>query len=154
MGDKMAMTISQMANRAAMRGIKRVAFIERVRYWTREGLLEPVGELNPGTGRHRRYANSALEDALILNTLADFGIPIAIQRKALIQARVARLDWKSAPLEDRSLFLEIAMLPNGILAPHFHKSPTFMMAEVANAALILNLTKIFSAVKETARVMY
>jgi DNA-binding transcriptional MerR regulator len=150
----MAMTISQMANRAAMRGIKRVAFTERVRYWTREGLLEPVGELNPGTGRHRRYADSALEDALILNTLADFGIPIAIQRKALIQARVARLDWKSAPSDGRSLFLEIAMLPNGILAPHFHKSPTFMMAEVADAALILNLTKIFSAVKETASVKY
>jgi DNA-binding transcriptional MerR regulator len=150
----MAMTVSQMAHRAAKRGVKRAAFIERVRYWTREGLLEPVGERNPGTGRHRRYDESALEDALILNALADFGIPIAVQRRALTLTRDVKTDWRSAIAQGRSLFLEIGMLPNGHLAPYCHEGAIFMMAEVADGAVILNLTKIFSAAKEATSVQY
>ena len=34
--------------------------IERIRHWTREGLLTPVGERNPGTGHKRRYDEEAV----------------------------------------------------------------------------------------------
>src|SRR5215831_9643381 len=82
-------------------------------------------QLNPGTGRHRRYDDSALEDALILNALADFGIPISIQREALILARNekailprdVKARWRLTASQGMNLFLEIAMLPNGQLVP-------------------------------------
>jgi len=44
---------------------------DRIRNWTREGLLEPVGEKNPGTGKVRRYPESALLDAALLQVITD-----------------------------------------------------------------------------------
>jgi hypothetical protein len=44
---------------------------DRIRNWTREGLLEPVGEKNPGTGRSRQYPETALLDALILTAITE-----------------------------------------------------------------------------------
>jgi hypothetical protein len=44
---------------------------DRIRNWTREGLLEPVGEKNPGTGKVRRYPESALIDAALLQVITD-----------------------------------------------------------------------------------
>jgi hypothetical protein len=42
--------------------------ITRVRNWTKEGLLKPVGEANPGTGKAREYSKESLVDALLLDT--------------------------------------------------------------------------------------
>jgi hypothetical protein len=44
---------------------------DRIRNWTREGLLEPVGEKNPGTGKVRRYPESTLLDAALLQVITD-----------------------------------------------------------------------------------
>jgi hypothetical protein len=46
----------------------RVVF-ERLRHWTRSGLLKPTGEQNPGTGHHLRFPQRALADAAILTRL-------------------------------------------------------------------------------------
>jgi hypothetical protein len=45
--------------------------VDRLKNWTREGLLKTVGEKNPGKGRSRQYSQSALLDALLLQTLVD-----------------------------------------------------------------------------------
>ena len=124
----MAMTVSQMAHRAAKRGVKRAAFIERVRYWTREGLLETVGEHHPGTGRHRRYDELALEDALALNAL-----PISASRWAsyalpALTLRMYYTEWRSASAHASSW--QSVMLPNGkLLRRIFTKRATPMMAD-------------------------
>ena len=116
----MAMTVSQMAHRAAKRGVKRAAFIERVRYWTREGFLETVGE-HPGTGRHRRYDEFALEDALALNAFADFNIPDGCPAHGPPQPCAKPLrKWRSG---EAPLFLAIGGSPNGKLLRHIcHRS--------------------------------
>ncbi len=44
---------------------------DRIRNWTREGLLEPVGVKNPGTGRSRLYPETALLDALVLTAITE-----------------------------------------------------------------------------------
>jgi hypothetical protein len=44
---------------------------DRIRNWTREGLLEPVGAKNPGTGRSRIYPETALLDALVLTAITE-----------------------------------------------------------------------------------
>jgi hypothetical protein len=42
---------------------------ERLRHWTRSGLLKPIGDQTPGTGNHLRYPERALVDAAILSRL-------------------------------------------------------------------------------------
>jgi len=49
---------------------------DRVRHWTREGLLSPAGEKNPGTGRARLYDESAVRKARVLNSLTECGVTI------------------------------------------------------------------------------
>jgi len=45
--------------------------ITRIRNWTKEGLLIPEGELNPGTGRARLYSAASVENAALLQFLTD-----------------------------------------------------------------------------------
>jgi DNA-binding transcriptional MerR regulator len=65
------------------RAEKGALLLERIRYWTREGLIFPKDEKNPGTGRHRRYDESALLHAAVLNGLADLGVQLRQQRQII-----------------------------------------------------------------------
>jgi hypothetical protein len=49
---------------------------DRVRHWTREGLLSPAGAKNPGTGRARLYDESAVRKARVLNSLTECGVTV------------------------------------------------------------------------------
>lgn len=60
--------------------------IERIHHWTREGLLTPIGEKNPGRGRVRFYSREAIVPARILNTLADFGLGVGLMTPAVAKA--------------------------------------------------------------------
>ncbi len=86
---------------------------ERIRHWTREGLLLPVDQLHGGTGRHRRYSPDASYEVAILNALATAGLQLVSRpyvHAVLREARAALQKWHQAisgghkpPL----LFLEI-----------------------------------------------
>jgi len=47
------------------------AAIDRLRNWTKEGLISTSGERHPGTGRARQYSQKALVDAVLLQALTD-----------------------------------------------------------------------------------
>jgi hypothetical protein len=64
-------TISEIAERIRKPGEEVGAVIDRLKNWVKEGLLQPIGEKNPGTGRHRLFPESALIDALVLHVLTD-----------------------------------------------------------------------------------
>jgi hypothetical protein len=49
--------------------------LNRIRNWTKFGLLTPIGELHPGGGRACQYDEGALLDAMILQELVNAGIP-------------------------------------------------------------------------------
>lgn len=50
--------------------------VNRVRNWAKEGLLTPVGDKSPGTGRSLQYPKSAIGVARALSVLADIiGLP-------------------------------------------------------------------------------
>lgn len=49
--------------------------INRLRNWTKEGLLEFLGDKHPGTGKSRLYPEYAVIDALVLSALTATGIP-------------------------------------------------------------------------------
>ncbi len=70
---------------------------DRIRNWTREGLLEPVGEKNPGTGKVRRYPESALIDAALLQVITDCtGIAAVAAGMLLKEARAIFARMKKA----------------------------------------------------------
>lgn len=48
---------------------------DRIRYWTRVGIV-PVGEINPGTGHHRRYDSRSVDWAITLEKMRTAGIKI------------------------------------------------------------------------------
>jgi hypothetical protein len=51
------------------------AVINRLRNWTKEGLLQFLGDKHPGTGKSRLYPERAVVDALVLSALTAMGIP-------------------------------------------------------------------------------
>jgi hypothetical protein len=49
--------------------------VNRLRNWTKEGLLQFLGDKHPGTGKTRLYPEYAVIDALVLSALTAIGIP-------------------------------------------------------------------------------
>jgi DNA-binding transcriptional MerR regulator len=104
----MALTVSEIAERIAKGGAAKRALIRRLRHWTKEGLLKPIGKRHPGTGSHREYYDWALEDAVLLNAMADLGLQVDIMRTALAVASQIRSDWgKAKTKEEGPPFLQI-----------------------------------------------
>lgn len=69
------LTAGEIAARIQEPGEDLRAITERLRSWTKEGLLKPVGKRKPGTGRHHQYPESAVVSAAILSKLSrHFGI--------------------------------------------------------------------------------
>ena len=167
----MPLTVGQLALLAAKPG-KRGALIERIRHWTREGLIRPLGEKNPGTGRHRRYEEYTLAEVAILNALADLGVQVAGQHAMLLAAAekcrsivhklVSRLNKPDRPKRLKSstemplksarestiIFLEITNF-NGTLnvKEHYAKHLTrgmYLPIQMPNAdaSLFINMTRV------------
>jgi hypothetical protein len=67
---KQGLTAGDIADRIRERDDEDLRAIgERLRHWTKEGLLKPIGKQNPGTGNRLRYPERALVDAAILSRL-------------------------------------------------------------------------------------
>lgn len=48
--------------------------IDRIRSWADYGILRPVGEKHPGTGKKRRYGADTIVDATLLTAITDLGL--------------------------------------------------------------------------------
>jgi hypothetical protein len=68
-------TVGEIARRVKEPGEDESVVIDRLRSWTKEGLLTLANERNPGTGRKRHYDERAIVEAAILSKLSRyFGI--------------------------------------------------------------------------------
>jgi DNA-binding transcriptional MerR regulator len=80
----MVLTAKEIASRLASSDEEEKLLFDRIRHWTREGLLSPAGEKNPGTGRARLYDDSAVRKARALNSLTECGVTVrALHRISL-----------------------------------------------------------------------
>jgi hypothetical protein len=105
----MALTVSQIAELIKRPDADAAAVIERLRSWTADGLIEPIGELNPGTGRRRLYDDATAFDAGILNALADLGLQAGrYSAVVLLLAERAKEVWAKRHDSPKALFLEVA----------------------------------------------
>ena len=94
------LTVGQIVEQLGPVAPEAAAMSERIRHWTREGLLLPVDQHHAGTGRHRRYGPDAVYEAAILNALATAGLQLVSQpyiHSALSQVRQRHCAAGNAP---------------------------------------------------------
>jgi hypothetical protein len=65
------LTVRDIAQRVQRPGEELRTAVDRVRNWTKEGLLRPVGDIHPGTGRKKQYSEKAAIRAMILQAISD-----------------------------------------------------------------------------------
>jgi DNA-binding transcriptional MerR regulator len=141
--------------------IPAAAMNERIRHWTREGLLLPLDRHHAGTGRHRRYSADASYEAATLNAFAEAGIPLASRPyilTALSQARAALQQWhraRSAGYKPPILFLVISQdvaRIGGEPITSIHEG-IVKYDPIAEITIVVNLSQLFARVRK-ARVEY
>jgi DNA-binding transcriptional MerR regulator len=144
------LTVGQIAARLGTVAPDLTATCERLRHWTREGLLSPVADHHSGTGNRRKYDPSVVYDAAILNAIAGAGLHIVSRPyllDALSKARDARQKWEGA--ESRGpLFLEISHRPRGDGSTEtiIHEGEP-KCDPSAELSIMINLTLIFIGVR-------
>ena len=118
---------------------ERNVLVERIGHWTRSGLLAPLGRQNPGTGRHRRYADAAVVDVMVLDVMANAGLQIEIMRFTifLVRESLRTGEWREKP------FLEIDRFPGGQLAAYLVPKDKLMQPLAIESAHIFPLTQLF-----------
>jgi DNA-binding transcriptional MerR regulator len=139
-------TVSEMVERIARPGQDKAGLSERIRHWTREGLLNPIGERNPGTGRHREYDDVALEDAALLNAMADMGLQIGTMDMALRVAQQRHSEWVKGKIKKGQLrFLQIDFRANQDPFPRLHSGN--FRGRGFEKSIVFNLTELIARLK-------
>ena len=68
-------TIKDIAARIARKDDSLSSVIERLRYWTKVGVLRPIGDKHGGTGRWNTYSQEEVYIAAIVAEMAAFRLP-------------------------------------------------------------------------------
>jgi DNA-binding transcriptional MerR regulator len=76
-------TARELARQIAASGADEQPIFERIRHWTRMGLITTLGEENPGSGRSREYPSPEIRKVRLLNILADFGVSVATMKEVV-----------------------------------------------------------------------
>jgi DNA-binding transcriptional MerR regulator len=138
-------TVAEIAERAGRKGDN--AFIQRVRHWTRERLLLPHGEANPGIGKYRLYSVATVLEALLLDKLTNKGMPIAEQREIITNYRKER-DIGDRVREHaktgRGFWLVVATWGNKSF-PHWTADPKAIFDQAPDDVFAIDLIKQFNS---------
>jgi DNA-binding transcriptional MerR regulator len=143
------LTVGEIAEQLGKVAPDAVATRERLRHWTREGLLAPVDRHHAGTGKHRRYDADSTYDAAILNAVASAGLHVVTQRyliEALAMARHARRKWERTGSRG-PLLLEISQKTAGggtTIAIH---EGAVQCDPTAELSIVINMAQIFANVR-------
>ena len=131
------------------------ATIERIRHWTKIGLLRPVRHRRSGTGRHRHYSPDASFEAAILNALASVGLELVSRsyvQNALSEAREALRKWHQAKDLGHELPLFFLVILQNVTRTS--GEPTVSISEgtikldpAAETMIVINLSQLFSHVQ-------
>jgi|RhiMetdeSRZDD1v2_1073273.scaffolds.fasta_scaffold555870_2 MerR-like DNA binding protein len=134
------------------------AVSERIRHWTREGLLVPMGQHHAGTGRHRRYSSDTSYDAAVLNALASAGLHLVSRpyiQAALSHARGVLQTWRQAISAGHKLPLFFLVISHEMT--RLSSEPTVSIHEgvvkhtpTAEIMIVVNLSQLFLRVLSRA----
>jgi hypothetical protein len=150
-------TVRELAERVRRPDEDITAVVDRLRNWTKEGLLTHLGPKNPGTGRHRRYSQEGLIEAAVLSALAEVGLPAVRSamlgppaRTALKLAKHAFRDIDDKYRSEIHVYLIVARTNNkssrgGDVLPMLQEVRGPSLVEIppaAESAIVINLTNI------------
>jgi hypothetical protein len=151
------LTVGQIVEQLGPVAPDAAAISERIRHWTREGLLLPVHQHHAGTGRHRRYGPDASYEAAILNALAAAGLQLVSRpyiQAALSEARAALHEWRQARSAGRKLPVFFLVILHDMT--RIGGEPTASIHEgtvkhdhTAEIMIVINLSQLFLRVRRT-----
>jgi hypothetical protein len=133
------------------------AMTERIRHWTREGLLLPVDQHHAGTGRHRRYSPDTSYEAAVLKALASAGLHLVSRpyiQAALSHARAVLQKWRQARNAGHKLPLLFLVISHDMT--RIGGEPTVSIHEgivkhdpTVEIMIVVNLSQLFLGVRRT-----
>jgi DNA-binding transcriptional MerR regulator len=126
-----------------------VVLVERIRHWTREGLITPIGEKNPGTGQHREYHEDVLPDVALLNILADTGIQVSVLHHILNYVHNAKSQTRRPSKENLDYIICIRLGESqkradyaGFFVPTDQEKIAVPKTMCGDAAIMINISQI------------
>jgi hypothetical protein len=165
---KAALTVGELARAVALPGEELSAVTDRLRAWTKEGLLRPIGSKSTGTGHKRLYPWRAVFDAAILSKLASYyGLRATAIAPALDDAwkQIAKYDYFADQGQDIWLLIGVSagagqrakLISAVVLVDSFERSrPTpypekrtiELPREMTDAVLAVNVSLIYDRFSE------
>jgi DNA-binding transcriptional MerR regulator len=150
LGRPTLLTISGVAERISKIAPDTAATVERIRHWTREGLMVPAEDHHAGAGKHRRYEDRvAPYETAVLNTIASAGIHVASARylkATMAKIREALPDWlqNQAPLYLQIRFVNAGSDPIAELSEA-------VPALASDLLIVVDLARLFERVEGTPK---
>jgi len=145
----MSLTTGELAEQIRRRDVEAGVLVERIKHWTRLGLLHPIGGRHGGTGRHYRYDELALIDVAVLSALADAGVRIQGMELLYALARVNHefTDW-DAKGRQSPFFLRLDSIRGRPFSERAIEVYTgqMKMAPDAQVSIIINLNQALTRV--------
>jgi DNA-binding transcriptional MerR regulator len=143
------LTVGQIAEQLVSIASNKAATRERLRHWTREGLLSPIGDHHSGTGTHRQYGPSSTYDAAILHAIACAGLNVVSRpylQTALSKASEARQKWQQAEIKGPLFLVIVHKLAEGTTEVLIREGgPTCDPA--GEVTIVIDLARIFAGVR-------
>jgi len=146
------LTVGQIVDQLGSLAPDAAAMNERIRHWTREGLLRPVDQHHAGTGKHRRYDADASLDTAVLNALATAGLQVVSRpyvKTILAEARKALQNFRrdvSAGRKKQGIFLVISHARSGAEPKVYVREGVVNSDALTEVAIVINLSKLFTHV--------
>jgi DNA-binding transcriptional MerR regulator len=128
---------------------------DRIRNWTREGLLSTVGDKHPGTGRSRLYSPKALVEAGLVQVLTDC-TGIAVHKIApLLKEAKKRADLISLVSDIRAAGVPVLIICRSsgeseweIASCQLEEFPEFALRKAYDTYTIIDLKRLFDTLPQ------
>jgi hypothetical protein len=124
--------------------------VNRIKNWTREGLITPVGDRHPGTGRARQYPRKVLYEAALLQKLIDCTGIGAIEAGPLLKEVKKRADVTSLVSEIRGAGMPVLVICRssgegkwGIAVGQLEEFPKIALKNPHDTYTIVDLKRLF-----------
>ena len=144
------LTVAEIAERIRRPHEDMRAAGDRIRNWTREGLLTPVGEKHPGTGKVRRYAADALIEAALLQVITDCtGVAAVAAGELLQEAKSIFGRARSGNFEDSVLVISKSVGDSKWTMSHvlMAKMSQYLASDTHDTHTIIGLKKLLDHIR-------
>jgi DNA-binding transcriptional MerR regulator len=155
--DAPTITVGQIVKELESFAPNAAAMNERVRHWTKIGLLQPTRQRHSGTGRYRRYNPDVTFEAAVLSALASVGLELVSKRYvhvALSRVREALQKWLQARDLGQDLPVFFLVISHDVRSASAEPTVSIFESAIkpdpeAEMMIVIDLSRLFSRVRRT-----